>query len=239
MTEDQAKAYESINANELFRNGKIVQSLGVTAALCAYGAFIATNWDYFTPGKCLLFGIPVILAYLTLLSDLCFPAGWFSDSQKVLRWQYYTYILSDVIFLGILVWLTGGPRNSYATPLFLLIPTIAACYCHPKRKFFKCLIVAVLLTFVLVSFLEFMGWTPPVGSEVSGEEVKLPLTKGIYLINIFTILCILTAAYCYFATHDIRSNHCANHRRANDDPSGVNYTTPDDKIVTFCDKLYL
>ncbi len=239
MIEDQAKTYESINANEFFRNGKIIQGLGVTAAVCAYGAFVATNWDFFTPGKCLLFGIPVILAYLALFSDLFFPAGWFSESQKVFLWQYYSYMLFDVILLGILVWLTGGPRNSYATPLFLLIPTIAACYCHPKRKFYKYLIVAVLLTFAMVSFLEFKGWTPSVGLEVSGEEAKPPLTKAIYLINIFTILCISTAAYCYFVTHNIRSKHCMNYRIANDDPSGVNQPTPDDKITTFCDELYL
>ena len=111
----------------------------------------------------LLMGWPVILAFCIVgLSLAMMCVSFIRTPQRSLRWVFWGVLLPDTLLLGALVWNTGGPSESVFTPIFLLIPAVATSYCHPGKRFFISLLVAVVGVYVAGAYLESIDTLPKV-----------------------------------------------------------------------------
>ena len=216
MSNDGAcQAFSSHNceiAMELHSVCNLVQFFGVTATLFAFLSFIQNNeLDYL---RCAW--IPICFAYFSLINHLLLNHK-YSKKPIVLLWACWGIFFLDVLYLGALVGMTGGTSNSLFTPLFLLIPSAASCFCHPKGKPFLWLIITILCVYTLVSFCywdnnKFCFWGANIAMTKGKVSEILPKVeegeKGEILTYFFTVSCIATAAFCYYKTGSIRLKMC-------------------------------
>ena len=128
-----------------------VQFAGVLATTCGFFVFLSWHWEGLVKDQgdrmrqILLMGWPVILAFCIVgLSLAMMCVSFIRTPQRSLRWVFWGVLLPDTLLLGALVWNTGGPSESVFTPIFLLIPAVATSYCHPGKRFFISLLVAVV-----------------------------------------------------------------------------------------------
>ncbi|MHC4310387.1 MAG: hypothetical protein ACYS3N_10505 [Planctomycetota bacterium] len=213
-------------ARDIFESGQEVQFMGVTATLIGFSLFLFSQRNYFGEMESrivptLKVGWPLIVAYLALGVSI-FVRKRFSTPHKALLWIYVAFISSDVVLLGVLVWLTGGPNRSVFAPVFLLIPSITACYCHYKSNFFHFLIGIIIVILGAASLLQFKGLAPTFGEQVSENSTSIELL----LTNVFTIGCVCTAVRCYKRTQTIRNEYCGLRKEGDSRPN-------------ICRKLYL
>ena len=192
--------HDCVVASKLHNTCNKVQFLGVTATLFAFWAFIEANSnDPFFAGQSLhivLYAIPIMLAYLSIANTIFLPDKIKNDPSALL-WVCWTIFILDTCYLGVLVGITGGPDGSSFTPLFLLIPSAASCFCQPRGKPFWILIGVVIATYMSVSVLEYFKHLPTF--EGQGDK-----TANLVLKSLFTVCCIATAAYCHKSTYSIR-----------------------------------
>lgn len=192
--------HDCVIASKLHETCNKVQFLGVTATLCAFIAFIWNAKDINNnPVKILLYSIPIILAYLSIANPIFLPEK-VKENPKALLWTCWGIFALDTVYLGVLVGITGGTGSSLFTPLFLLIPSAASCFCQPQKKPFWFLISIVVITYMVVWFLEFKGYIVPF--VIENGKLSLCLKGG------FTVGCIATVAYCYASTYSIRRKKC-------------------------------
>jgi len=207
-------------ARAFFKSGRRVQGLGVTATVIALGAFIVSHLQYFLPledhvREIFEVTIPVAIAYiLALIVAECIPEHRYNTTQKALRWVYGLFIIPDIFLLGLLVFYTGGPSTNVFMPVFLLIPAVATCYCHPTNSSFKIMNALIIFVFLGVMFSEYWNITP--------NYNKVVTSKYMYIfINASTLFCLITAALCYYWTHKIRTGRCDEIRQNQQERTGV------------------
>lgn len=189
---------------EIFESGLYTQLLGVTAGLFGFFVFLLANWknagnDWL---KLLLKGLPILVAYgLTFLTIFVWwlrkSASWWNTPNRALKYIYFM-ICADIVLLGFLVGLTGGLRNSIFSPIFLLIPAIATCYCSPRKGFFWW---ATGIIIVALSVVSIFSIQPPQGTP------NASFFEGLFSF-LFNFLGIGTAALCYYTTNKIRTSYC-------------------------------
>ncbi|MBW8002750.1 MAG: hypothetical protein FVQ80_12130 [Planctomycetes bacterium] len=238
-------------ARDIMESGMRIQAFGVSATLAAFGVFISANWGYFSGlkglsalGNFVGFGCPVAAAYGMII--ICLFLKEPEYPEKALRRIFWFFIFADTFFLGSLVWFTGGPSSSVFIPIFLLIPTIACCYCHPKSNFFKRLILGVIIVYLVTFSLEigniFLPFTSALNSHKEAQvqvaknqaaQTATPSSSALSAANspakdfismqnavkactgLLTTLAIITAAFSYRSTSNLRSKYCKEHRDNN------------------------
>ena len=188
----------------LHKSCSVVQFFGVTAAVIAFLAFVLPNFDVLKANlfRTVLCCMPLILAYLLCFNHLILTEEMNNNPKTLLMICWLIYFL-DALFLGALVAMTGGPSKSLFIPLFLLIPTAMSCYCSPKRWPFWAIIFSVLIAYVIAACIERTGWVIVEGAVKQPKEWIRQLISGV-----FTISCVMIAAYCCVVTHRVRKKHC-------------------------------
>lgn len=197
-------------ARELYRSCCIVQFFGVTAAVVAFLTFVIPNFNVlilkenlFRTALCCM---PLFLAYLLVGSPLIVTKKMNNNPKSLLGMCWLIYFL-DALLLGGLVAMTGGPSKSSFIPLFLLIPTAMSCYCNPKKWPFWSIIISVTTVYIIAACIERTGWLIVKGANTQPDEWIRQLIAGV-----FTISCIMIAAYCCVVTHGVRNSYCADKR---------------------------
>jgi len=130
--------------------GIIVQFAGVTATLIGFLGLkdMGLVGSYTT-------GWPIYAAYSIAFLSIARGGWWLTKTNlkttDALWHVFIFFIIADTILLGLLVYITGGAKVSIFTPVFLLIPTVAASYCK-QLKFWGIVIlnVAVYGTLLIV-----------------------------------------------------------------------------------------
>lgn len=186
--------------------GTVIQFLGVSASL------VGLFWlkDIMGPQEkrnIFLLGSPIWVAYGIALASLARLGYWQAakkittiSSTKALKHVVHYFIIGGTILLGSLVYITGGAKTSIFTPIFLLIPTLAACYCKPRGLYFWGIIASNVCVYLYLS--------------MSGGINSVNITNTFDYANIWagsiTATCIITAAACHGITHWIRNEYCVN-----------------------------
>lgn len=199
---------------ELHRSCSIVQFFGVTAAVIAFLAFAIPKFPLMIeqPIRSFVCVLPLILAYLLCFNHLILTDGMNNNPKLLLMICWLIYFL-DALFLGALVAMTGGPSKSLFIPLFLLIPTAMSCYCSPKRWPFWTIIFTVVITYAIGAYIESTGWViikdAVVKDAVNHDGWIRQLISGV-----FTISCVMIAAYCCVVTHKVRKKYCIDQHKS-------------------------
>ncbi|KKM75232.1 hypothetical protein LCGC14_1392360 [marine sediment metagenome] len=162
-----------------------VQVLGIITGFVGERALGIDNVWYLHPL------LPLVIAAGMLL-PMMFYAIFAARMKTALAMIYILFITVDTFCLAALVYFTGGPHHSIFLPVFVLIPAITTCYCRPGWRFwFNIILVGICL--LVVSQLQQLEVDP----ENTGATTE-------YL----TIMCIVTAALCYYVTEKVRKNAC-------------------------------
>lgn len=222
-------------ANDLLNTCLFVQFLGVSAAFVGFFAFREVNLVMLPIGG-FHFWIcvsPLLMAYSPIVISFTLPKAIKNNPKKVL-WFCWLIFFSDAVFLGLLVWFSGGPSNSFFTPLFLLIPSAASCFSIPKKRPFWILTTTVLAVYAGVMYSEtfssvadvltkntqydvfyfFRLLFPNLFNVDNMKSLAFDSKGGGLLVGVFTLLCIATAAYCYWRTYSIKNVFMENHKDA-------------------------
>jgi hypothetical protein len=158
---------------------------------------------------------PVALAYiLAIIVAECISEQRYNTTKKALQWIYGLFIIPDIFLLGFLVFYTGGPSTNVFMPVFLLIPAVATCYCHPSSGSFKAMNIIIISVFAAVILSEYLDYTPNYNQAVTSKYVYC-------FINASTLFCLITAALCYYWTNDIRTGRCDKIRKIKNETVGV------------------
>lgn len=201
--------------------GVLIQFLGASSAALGLGIhYFDADYSVRTHGlgSFIVVSLPILIAAVVfilsmLVGALLFLTEFRIETRKVLWYIYGPFILLDTILLGWLVSMTGGTSNSVFTPIFLLIPAVTSCFCTPRRPWFWLATFLVMGTYAYVSFAsgEHSVLKDTIKEYHRTNDLEAPVfssewdKRGLF---VFTMLCIVTAALCYWGTSFVRKKHC-------------------------------
>jgi hypothetical protein len=227
---------ETTLSSKLLISAMGIQFLGITAAGIAFFVFLFSRLGHLTSLEGLrlfwLVAWPVLVAYaLWGVIGIVWLIAWISVKAKM-KYRvaffviYWLFIFLDTLLLGFLVWWTGGPSISIFTPIFLLIPALAACYCNPSKKPFIKAVIVVCLVFGIVWKYAPKEVNPGILRIDTARTSKV--TESEYLWSgVLTLVCVITAAFAQWITDTIRKSYCEDIRKKGDNTPRI------------CENLYI
>ncbi len=172
-----------------------VQLAGVTATLLGFIGLKEAGLSSYKSSW------PIGIAYAIAFFSMARAGRWLtrikSPKATDALWHIFLFfIFMDTILLAALVYVTGGANVSIFTPVFLLIPTVAASYCSHIKLWF-----IVVINLVIYGFLLFVG-----NNTVTLTDEQINVIEN--WVGALTALCILAAALSHTLMNWIRHDVC-------------------------------